>query len=437
MGKKRGAVIRAKKRADAAALELTKQTFDNQELDQLEAKADSELFVLDTKPDSSNSSNVVNKKKRKSDVKKSSLDVKQGKKNRISEKDERQIKKLINAHSKDTIISLAAGTEQRFKQRKRVKRVAGTAKASFDLWDESNDNNAGTKLVPVNSGVKSAAGTAPIQLKSVCKTTLRKDIQQPAKLSNSQRKLRLAYEAKAQKTVKVELAQPGQSYRPDKEQHQNVIGEALSIELRRKEALEYARTPIGGGQMSEKTLALLVGSSDEESSDDEEDETMTSAVNPVKRKEKFTRAQRNKQKRLKAEQLALDERKRAKKLLNSVQNAKSIAKQIRKEESARIAKKEQIETLKAEKLSKPLGTNIIEHLSQLDPIHAPALPVALTDELKDGSLRTIKPKGSLLTDRMDSLVSRKMANRRMLEKKRVVHGKKRIKGGKGREYLLV
>jgi nucleolar protein 53 len=89
-------------------------------------------------------------------------------------------------------------------------------------------------------------------------------------------------------------------------------------------------------------------------------------------------------------------------------------------------------------MAKPLGMNVIGKLSELDPINAPSLQVALTDELKDGSLRTVRPKGSLLTDRMESMISRKMANRKAAHKKKVVHGKKRknMKGGKGREYLL-
>lgn len=443
MGKRRKAAIRAKKRADVAAAELFDQKIDNQESARYEAKDNNELFVLDNVADTSQTGLAAggNKNKRK---KTSSLNLKQSKKNRVSEKDERQVRKLLDTHSADGVISLAAGQEERLKQRKRTKRIAGTAKANFDLWGEDKDvdgkdkDKNETKLIPVKTGVAAAGGTAPIVFKSVTKASLRKDIQQPAALSNKQLKLRKLVKGNARKSIQIELAQPGQSYRPDGEQHQDVIGEALNIELRRKEALEYSKAPIGGGQMSQATLALLINSDDEESSDDEEDEdTNMSPVKPAKRKEKLTKAQRNKQKRVKALKVSLDQRKLAKKLLHSLHDSKKISKDIRKHEAERIARRVEITALKEEERSKPLGINVIDKLSQLDPIRVPALPVALTEELKDGSLRTIKPKGSLLTDRMESMISRKMANRKTIEKKRVVQGKRRrMKSGKGREFLL-
>lgn len=462
MGKKRGAVIRAKKRADEAAEELLNQTIENKESAQYEAKSNEELFIIDNTPDATT---ISQKKKKKRSLHESSstLTLKQGKKNRISEMDERKIHDMLKKHSKETIIELANANEERLKQRKRMKRIAGTAKANFDLWgDDENDksnttisaqnkrqrsgkaNGGGTKMIPVKVGIASAAGTAPIAFKEVSKASLRKDIQQPAAISKKERKRKEREKEMARNTVQVELAQPGQSYRPDEEQHQDVIGEALGIELRRKEAEEYKNAPIGGGRMNQRTLSLLIHSSDEESSDDDDDdaednddENIKSAATSIKRKEKLTKAQRNKQKRVKAMQLELEERKKAKQFLHSFQDAKKISKEIKKEEAERLARKEEINALKEEKLSKPLGVNVIDQISKLDPINAPSLPVALTEELKDGSLRTIKPKGSLLTDRVESMISRKMANRKTLEKKRIVNGKRRkMKGGKGREFLL-
>ncbi len=443
MGKKKGAVIRAKKRADEAAAELLNQTIENKESARYEAKANDELFVIDNTPDVTKTGLFKTNKKKKH-KNESTLTLKQGKRNRISELDERKIKDMMKKHSKETIIELANANEERLRQRKRMKRIAGSARANFDLWGEDDSDSkkggkAATKLVPIKVGVAAAAGTAPIIFKEVSKTSLRKDIQQPAALSNKQLRMKERLKEKARKTIQVELAQPGQSYRPDEEQHQDVIGEALGIELRRKEAEEYKAAPIGGGRMNKRTLSLLIHSSDEESSDeeDEDDENMTSNTTSVKRKDKLTKAQRNKQKRVKAMQKELDEKKKAKQFLHSFQNAKRISKEIKEQEAVRIARKEEINALKEEKLSKPLGVNVIDQISKLDPINAPSLPVALTEDLKDGSLRTIKPKGSLLTDRVESMISRKMANRKKLEKKRVINGKRRkMKGGKGRDFLL-
>ena len=59
------------------------------------------------------------------------------------------------------------------------------------------------------------------------------------------------------------------------------------------------------------------------------------------------------------------------------------------------------------------------------PIDAPTYPVALTSELKSGSLRTIKPKGSLVTDRMASFQDRDMAAKKQTKRKRRAQGKRR------------
>jgi len=438
MAKKRGAVLRAKKRADEAAAELLDQTIENQESSKFEAKDDSELFVLDTKADIGVTG--LGNKKRKPVAISTELNVKQGKKNRISEQDGRQIRKIMSNHSNEAVVSLAAANEVRTVHAKRVLRIAGTAKASFDLWDETAPENEETRVLPFITGVASQGGTAPMQFHTVTKSSLRKDMQQPSILSKKQMKARRQYEAKAKQTIRVEPAQPGQSYRPDEEQHQDVIGEALAIELRRKEAVDYRNAPLGGGMQAE-TLALIVGDSDDESSDEEDeggddDDDDTNARH--KRKEKMTKAQRNKQKRVKADRLALEERRRKKQLLNQFDLSKKVSKEVRKEEAAKVARREEINALIAEKEAQPLGGNVIEKLSEMDPINAPSLPVALTDELKDGSLRTVKPKGSLLTDRMESMISRKMANRKAISAKQRVQGKRRKlqKGGKGREYLL-
>jgi len=434
--KKGGSAQRAKKRADAAAEELVEQTIQIQEEIKFEGKADEELFIIDNKPDAAAAA-LLAKKRKSSDSVSTTLNVKQGKRNRISAKDERQIKKMMSTHSNEKVMSISVANEERTKQAKRARRTAGTAKASFDLWDDTAPQNEEKQTIVVTSGVQSRAGTAPVEFQAISRTLLRKDMQQPAKFSNKSLKARSQLKKFAQSSIKVEPAQPGQSYRPDAEQHQDAIGEALSIELRRQEALEYKNAPIGGGKLLAETLALIIHTSDEESSDEDDDDVEMTNIRH-KRKEKFTRAQRNKQKRHKARQFELEERRRKKKLSHQFDESKKASKEVRKIEAAKVARREEINSLKAEKMAKPLGMNVIGKLSELDPINAPSLQVALTDELKDGSLRTVRPKGSLLTDRMESMISRKMANRKAAHKKKVVHGKKRknMKGGKGREYLL-
>jgi hypothetical protein len=70
--------------------------------------------------------------------------------------------------------------------------------------------------------------------------------------------------------------------------------------------------------------------------------------------------------------------------------------------------------------------------------------VALTEELHgsgggNGGLRTVTPKGSLVTDRLESMVSRNMIQKKKAEGRRIVQGKRRpkIRGAQGTEYLLL
>jgi nucleolar protein 53 len=94
---------------------------------------------------------------------------------------------------------------------------------------------------------------------------------------------------------------------------------------------------------------------------------------------------------------------------------------------------------------------VFQHVSEKNPLHAPTLPVALSDDLS-GALRTMKPKGSLLTDRMESFRDRNMTTKKLVgDRKRIVQGNKRrklkvkeskrqdihVKDERGKDYLLM
>merc|ERR1712232_282073 len=101
---------------DAAALELVSQSaadVDN-EIGLLGSKRDEELFVLDTVGDgtSSTAAAVVSKKGGQQGMKKS-------KKNRISEKDERQIKRLISLHGKEGVVMMNEQHRRNVSQKKK------------------------------------------------------------------------------------------------------------------------------------------------------------------------------------------------------------------------------------------------------------------------------------------------------------------------------
>ncbi len=203
--------------------------------------------------------------------------------------------------------------------------------------------------------------------------------------------------------------------------------------------MEYKTKPISEG-MSAFTKEFIVNSDEEEdeSSVDEEDEGGGEDGNTVstivkKRKEKLTRAQRNKQKRAKAELIAIKERKLHKQFMHQANEVHLHDKAARQAEAEQRERQEMLSTLKMEKKSKPLGKDVWCTLSQKDPIGAPSFPVALTDELKKnggvagsgGGLRTVTPKGSLVIDRLESMVARKMISKKKVEGRRIKQGKRR------------
>jgi len=79
----------------------------------------------------------------------------------------------------------------------------------------------------------------------------------------------------------------------------------------------------------------------------------------------------------------LVERKRAKRLLIAVNDSKIIAKAVRKQELMLHSRREELNSLKFEKQSQLIGSNVLANLSKLDPITIPSLPVALTGELNN------------------------------------------------------
>jgi len=451
MGKrKQGSALRAKRRADVTAEELADAMAVESEQARTEAKGDDTLFVLDTARDQSAVTRNVAKKDRLSKEEKA---AKRENKYGCSEKDKRQIKKMVNLHGEEGVEKIAVATRTATIRKKRTGGAlkSGGDATKFDLWgsDNGSSKKAGKKskaavLVPATNGVASMCGVAPVVF--VEKTSSVGEVVPSAENKWLRTKRHAA--AKARPTVAVDIAHEGQSYRPDKEKHQDAIGEALSIEVRRNEAIEEKKAPIGGGCLSEETLAIMIkdGESESESDDDDDEDLgptgLKSVGVAVKRDGKLTRAQRNRQKRVRSMNYEVEERKRTKALGRQINHMPTLSKQARKADMTNALRNAEIRTLKAEALAVPLGTNLWMNLSEKDPTNVPSLPVALTEELDPkkgkGFLRTMKPKGSLLTDRMESMAARKMIHKRKPERRHVVEGKRRkLKSGKGREYLLV
>jgi len=425
-GKKRGS-NRQQKRADALHSTLVDDLEQSHKKAKLESKADVDLFVIDTVADP-----------------KALRAVKREKALTLKEKEEKKrLKKLGPALIKKQALKL-----QKFHDAEKLKKMAQEGKSKrdrkvygrtkkpklveaggFDLWGAPAPTKKKhlvihTRVAPSMGGI-SPAILLPSNAPELLKTT-------PA------HKL-----VTAKKVIPIEVAHGGQSYHPDGELHQDVIGEALAMELKREEAMEYLKTPIA--EMSEETLRILINE-DSESEEEEDIETMETDVYR-KKQEKIPRNVRNRRRRHAALQLVYLERKKQKQFLSTVHFVKSAHKKVRKDELTNKDKRDQIKTWKDEEIAQnPLGHGMASKLSEKDPIRFPSLPVALTSELngsKDNGnvnvpLRRVKPKGNLLEERVYSLRDRKLLTDVKKSRRVYVQGKKKTRTrGKGENYMLV
>jgi nucleolar protein 53 len=200
-----------------------------------------------------------------------------------------------------------------------------------------------------------------------------------------------------------------------------VIGEALAMELKRKEVVIYNATPLSNG-MSEKTKSLLLGSDDE--SDDNEDDAHDAPIEIKKRKEKLTKAERNRQKRHRALQREIEERKKAKKLVNSLSEIKRVKKDFAQKEREDKERKEMLKKLKEES-ERTLGKKVLQNLAQRDPIGVPTLQwhSPLSSNRRCGQSN---PRDRFWKIAWRALRDRKMAaHKHVGDRKKIVQGKKR------------
>jgi len=199
----------------------------------------------------------------------------------------------------------------------------------------------------------------------------------------------------------LKVAGPGFSYNPSQDAHQDVIAEALAIELkkREKEAKEKKGGSVGEARLSVLSLALSQdddGDDDEDdeeeedNDDDEEDGEGGKEKKSSRLKEKKTRAQRNK---IRAKRLASHKQ-------SIEQTEKNILKQIDK--LPHLLRSVEEEAKKKEALAKIKELRKSSSADETALTYVDAGTVPLSDELR-GSLRTITPKGCALALAMNGM----------------------------------
>jgi nucleolar protein 53 len=470
--KDKGAALRSKKRQKEHLEELQEEQADKAASQAIFDKPNEQLFVLDGQQHGGDVTTIQAADLDDADAakqKQQKLD-KKNRKNQMSELDRKQIEKLVSKHSAQELQAMAEAGRKSMEKRKAIdSKNQGVLRKgrlhkdfreaqNYDLWaagGAAKDDSVSAKKTSDNSkeeagkvqkttvpthGIGSAlAGISPAPNVIKAKTTTSTMI--------------AASSAAAAKNAVAGIAPPvvdtihaaGQSYRPEPVAHSKLLKQAVDIELRRNQAEKYLKTPICQG-LSEETKAYMImeSSSDESSSDEEEDvgddndqKKAASAVRPVVRTDKLTRAQRNKKKRtrraIQAEEATHKERKR---LRHEFAQLPKFAKDLKKQEFEEAEKRKQAKELQEARRSKMSKTEWATLMSQRHALSAPTLPVALPSELHNkkkeptpsatdkntasagtttaasttttsstssSTLRTLQPKGSLVsmtTDRM-------------------------------------
>jgi nucleolar protein 53 len=419
MGRKlRGAALRAHKRGKAHAKEIIELKANLVETAEVAQKSNEELFLIDTSGDMKAVLPKILREKLAA-----SNDVDNSKKNKeLPKLDQAKVELLIKKHDPKQLQAMAKAGQAKLRgDRNSVRRSHRNQKAAgkYDLWGKEGDTTSKQTVKEGNAKVNRILQIGGIKAEA----HVQKDAQPISKAPKD--------------AVAVDVAHAGQSYRPDPKAYLLVVQDALSLELRRRKAEDSAKAPLATG-MSPETRALLVGDSDtsDDQSEADEKDTANNDNNHLmhKRQDKYTRAERNKQKRLRQEKAIQEQERQRKKLLNSIAEIPRYKKEIKKQAKHLLEKKEKIEAIKSSTKPTP-GKNVLERVAKEDPINVPTLPVALEEEHKDSSLRTIKPKGSLVTDRMASFADRKLVNKKRVgERKRIKQGKRRKLSVKGKGH---
>ncbi|KAJ1921396.1 hypothetical protein H4219_000713 [Mycoemilia scoparia] len=172
-----------------------------------------------------------------------------------------------------------------------------------------------------------------------------------------------------------------------------------SIEL--DAAIESISSKLKASEAAKQNADKSDASSDEQSSD--EDEESAPSKKPSKRK---TKAERNRQKRIKQQQEEELRLKEQKKLRHQLQLAKKLKAEVDSEKTSGTENKIDNQKLKEEREKKPQARygfkKVMESMLEVKP----------TDEIS-GSLRTLKAEGNLIRDSFINKQKRKLIEPRM------------------------
>ncbi|XP_072172986.1 ribosome biogenesis protein NOP53-like [Diadema setosum] len=304
------------------------------------------------------------------------------------------------------VLSAKQASERSNKLKDDEDRRREIGRATYDLWD------AATPVDGTESTSTKAREAEPNEhfLRITRKT---------------RKKLPKTYHNRPSEFNAVEVVHPGASYNPSFEDHQELIQKAINVELERQKKEDkierwhkfkkISKREAENNFMTEMSAGLLDGVSREERRESaSEDEGEGSMPNPpVMAERRKTRRQRNKEREIKAQLKRAKAEKAGKMRMNAVYRLRALKKEIKVREAkttAKIAARKAKEAQQRGK-TKRLGRYKYEELP---------IPVKRSTQLV-GSLKDLRPDGSLIADRYNSLEKRNLVAPRIWKK-----GTKRI-----------
>ena len=227
----------------------------------------------------------------------------------------------------------------------------------------------------------------------------------------------------------VEVDAPGSSINPDRDLHQDVVAEAVAVEMKKqydRELLPVAPPRIvewDDDYQKDELEKLLVEPASEDSSESDEDEDEAQTSRMQRRK---TLKDRNRQLRHKKMEGEIARKKQEKKKLQDLEIVKKISNDVEEtltEREERIRRRQ----MDREEMEKSMPPRLGRH--EFKPL---SIQVMTTDELQEtgGSLRKLKPTPVLAKERYKSLQKRGIieprvkVNKRRGKRKVVIHGKR-------------
>lgn len=206
---------------------------------------------------------------------------------------------------------------------------------------------------------------------------------------------------------KVAIAQPGQSYHPALDDHQEIVAVAVSKELERLEKVRQSKEPLSKG-LEVETLQYMNEAS--EASEEEEEEEVSRTLGQQnftktkKKPEKLTRADLNKRQRHRLVEAAHEVQRGIKRQTKEINKARDLVHAI-KREAQECAQRRDIQAFyQAQKLQD--GPTFVKVGGKKKEVVGDS-SVLLSDELS-GNLRELKPKGNCLAERYTSFHVRNM-----------------------------